>query len=159
MTVLSLFPVMVIRSVAVAIAIVAATAIVTGLLLLPVVLVLLHRHLDRWNLRAKLGFLQGSGTGWRTTIARVMRKPVASIGVALAVLGLIALPAAWLKIRGVTVDVLPAVHPVAAGGRPRPEGLRAGRAVADLHRRPGADRRRDLDAEGARRHPRACTSG
>jgi putative drug exporter of the RND superfamily len=107
MTVLSLFPVMVIRSVAVAIAIVAATAILTGLLLLPVVLVLLHRHLDRWNLRAKLGFLQGSGTGWRTTIARVMRKPVASIGVALAVLGLIALPAAWLKIRGVTVDVLP----------------------------------------------------
>jgi putative drug exporter of the RND superfamily len=68
---------------------------------------LLYRHLDRWNLRAKLGFLQGSGTGWRTTIARVMRKPVASIGVALAVLGLIALPAAWLKIRGVTVDVLP----------------------------------------------------
>jgi putative drug exporter of the RND superfamily len=107
MTVLSLFPVMVIRSVAVAIAIVAATAILTGLLLLPVVLVLLHRHLDRWNLRAKLGFLQGSGTGWRTTIARVMRKPMASIGVALAVLGLIALPAAWLKIRGVTVDVLP----------------------------------------------------
>jgi putative drug exporter of the RND superfamily len=107
MTVLSLFPVMVIRSVAVAIAIVAATAILTGLLLLPVVLVLLHRHLDRWNLRAKLGFLQGSGTGWRTTIARVMRKPVASIGVALTVLGLIALPAAWLKIRGVTVDVLP----------------------------------------------------
>lgn len=108
MTVLSLFPVMVIRSVAVAIAIVAATAIVTGLLLLPVVLVLLHRHLDRWNLRARLGFLQGSGTGWRTTIARVMRAPAASIGVALALLGLIALPAAWLKIRGVTVDVLPA---------------------------------------------------
>ncbi len=107
MTVLSLFPVMVIRSVAVAIAIVAATAVVTGLLLLPVVLVLLHRHLDRWNLRARLGFLQGSGTGWRTTIARVMRRPAASIGVALAVLGLIALPAAWLKIRGVTVDVLP----------------------------------------------------
>ena len=108
MTVLSLFPVMVIRSVAVAIAIVAATAIVTGLLLLPVVLVLVHRHLERWNLRAKLGFLKRSGHGWRTTIERVMRKPLASLGIALAVLGLIALPAAWLKVRGVTVDVLPA---------------------------------------------------
>ncbi|HEX7626793.1 MAG TPA: MMPL family transporter [Gaiellaceae bacterium] len=108
MAVLSLFPVMVIRSVAVAIAIVAATAIVTGLLLLPVVLVLLHKHLDRWNLRARIGFLQGSGTGWRTAIARVMKAPVASIAVALVVLGLIAAPAAWLKIRGVTVDVLPA---------------------------------------------------
>src|SRR5205823_10454584 len=107
MTVLGLFPVMVIRSVAVAIAIVAATAVVTGLLLLPVVLVLLHKHLDRWNLRARIGFLRGSGTGWRTTIARVMKQPRASIGVALVVLGLVILPAAWLKIRGVTVDVLP----------------------------------------------------
>jgi uncharacterized membrane protein YdfJ with MMPL/SSD domain len=108
MAVLSLFPVMVIRSVAVAIALVAVTAIVTGLLLLPVVLVLLHRHLDRWNLRARVPFLQGSGTGWRRTIARVMKEPWASIGVALAIVALLVLPAAVLKIRGVTVDVLPA---------------------------------------------------
>ena len=108
MAVLSLFPVMVIRSVAVAIAIVAVTAIVTGLFLLPVVLVLLHRHLDRWNLRARIGFLRGSGSGWSTTIARVMKRPAASISIALVLLTLIALPAAWLKIRGVTVDVLPA---------------------------------------------------
>ena len=107
MTVLSLFPVMVIRSVAVAIAIVALTAIVTGLLLLPVVLVLLHRHLDRWNLRARIPLLQGSGTGWRTTIARVMKQPWASIGVALAIVALLVLPAVFLKVQGVTVDVLP----------------------------------------------------
>src|SRR4051812_25631213 len=106
MAVLGLFPVMVIRSVALAIMIVAATAIVTGLLLLPVVLVLLHRHLDRWNLRAKLGF-RGSGTGWRTTITRVMRSPWVSIGIATAVLALMMAPAGWLKVRGVTVDVLP----------------------------------------------------
>ena len=106
MGVLALFPVMVIRSVAVAIMIVAATAIVTGLLLLPVVLVLLHRYLDRWNLRAKLGF-RGSGTGWKTTIARVMRSPWASIGIAITVLALMMAPAGWLKVRGVTVDVLP----------------------------------------------------
>ena len=106
MGVLALFPVMVIRSVAVAIAIVAATAIVTGLLLLPVVLVLLHRHLDRWNLRARIG-LRGSGTGWKTTIARVMRSPWVSIGIAIAVLALMMAPAGWLKVRGVTVDVLP----------------------------------------------------
>jgi putative drug exporter of the RND superfamily len=108
MGVLALFPVMVIRSVAVAIMIVAATAIVTGLLLLPVVLVLLHRHLYRWNLRAKLGFLTGSGTGWKTTIARVMRSPWVSIGIAISVLALMMAPAGWLKVRGVTVDVLPA---------------------------------------------------
>ena len=108
MAVLSLFPVMVIRSVAVAIAIVAVTAIVTGLFLLPVVLVLLHRHLDRWNLRAKIGFLRGGGRGWHRTIARVMKAPVASILAALAVIALITAPALWLKIRGVTVDVLPA---------------------------------------------------
>ncbi|HZQ82942.1 MAG TPA: MMPL family transporter [Gaiellaceae bacterium] len=108
MTVLSLFPVMVIRSVAVAIALVAATAIVTGLFLLPVVLVLLHRHLDRWNLRSKIGFLRGDGQGWHRTIARVMKTPVLSICAALAVIALITAPALWLKIRGVTVDVLPA---------------------------------------------------
>jgi RND superfamily putative drug exporter len=108
MAVLSLFPVMVIRSVAIAIAIVAATAIVTGLLLLPVVLVLLHRQLDRWNLRARFAFLQGSGTGWKTAVARVMRSPWVSIGVATVILALLAAPAAWVKVRGVTVDVLPA---------------------------------------------------
>ena len=108
MTVLALFPVMVIRSVALAIAVVAAVAVLTGLLLLPVVLVLLHRHLDRWNLRARLPFLNRSGQGWHRTIGLVMRRPLASIGLALVVLGLLALPSAWMTIRGVTVDVLPA---------------------------------------------------
>jgi RND superfamily putative drug exporter len=108
MTVLALFPAVLIRSVAVAIALVAVSAIITGLLLLPVVLVLLHRHLDRWNLRARIGFMRGGGTGWHTTIARVMRRPWASVALALVVLGLVALPSAWLKVRGVTVDVLPA---------------------------------------------------
>ena len=109
MTVLALFPVMVIRSVALAIAVVAAVSVLTGLLLLPVVLVLLHRHLERWNLRARLPFLNRTGgQGWHRTIARVMRRPVASIGVALAVLALLALPSAWMTVRGVTVDVLPA---------------------------------------------------
>ena len=37
-----------------------------------------------------------------------MRRPVASIVLALTVLGLLALPSAWMEIRGVTVDVLPA---------------------------------------------------
>ena len=109
MTVLALFPVMVIRSVALAIAVVAAVSVLTGLLLLPVVLVLLHRHLERWNLRARLPFLNRTGgQGWHRTIGRVMRRPVASIGVALAVLAVLALPSAWMTVRGVTVDVLPA---------------------------------------------------
>ena len=107
MAVLSLFPVMVIRSVAIAIAFVAAVAVLTGLTLLPIVLVLLHRHLDRWNLRAKVPFLSRSGSGWHTAIATVMRRPVGSIVVALAILSIFIVPAAWMQWRGVTVDVLP----------------------------------------------------
>ena len=95
MAVLSLFPVMIIRSVAVAIAIVAAVAVVTALFLLPTVFVLLHRHLDRWNLRARIPWLnRPGGQGWHRTIATVMRRPVATGTLALAVLLLLALPAA-----------------------------------------------------------------
>jgi RND superfamily putative drug exporter len=108
MAVLSLFPVMVIRSVAIAIAIVACTAIITGLFLLPVVLVFLHKHLDKWNLRARIPLLRGgSGNNWHIMIARVMKQPWVSIGIAMVVLALIIAPAAWLKVQGVGVDVLP----------------------------------------------------
>ncbi len=108
MAVLSLFPVMIIRSVAVAIAIVAAVAVVTALFLLPTVFVFLHRHLDRWNLRARIPWLnRPQGQGWHRTIGAVMQRPVAAAGIALVVLGLLALPAAWMKTTGTTVDVLP----------------------------------------------------
>jgi putative drug exporter of the RND superfamily len=108
MAVLSLFPVMIIRSVAVAIAIVAAVAVITALFLLPTVFVYLHRHLDKWNLRAKIRWLnRPGGQGWHRTIAAVMRRPVAYGSAALFVLFLMALPAIWMKTTGTTVDVLP----------------------------------------------------
>ena len=109
MAVLSLFPVMIIRSVAVAIAIVAAVAVLTALFLLPTVFVYLHRHLDRWNLRARIRWLnRPQRQGWHRTIGVVMRRPEASLGIALAVIALLALPALWMKTTGTTVDVLPA---------------------------------------------------
>ena len=108
MAVLSLFPVMIIRSVAVAIAIVAAVAVVTALFLLPTVFVFLHRHLDRWNLRARIPWLnRPHGQGWHRTIAAVMRRPLATGALALIVLLLLALPAVWMRTTGTTVDVLP----------------------------------------------------
>lgn len=108
MAVLSLFPVMIIRSVAVAIAIVAAVAVVTTLFLLPTVFVFLHRHLDRWNLRARIPWLnRRHGQGWHRTIAYVMRRPLATGGLALLVLLLLALPALGMRLTGTTVDVLP----------------------------------------------------
>ena len=108
MAVLSLFPIMIIRSVAVAIAIVAAVAVVTALFLLPTVFVFLHRHLDRWNLRARIPWLnRPGGQGWHRMIETVMRRPVATGAAALLVLVLLALPAVWMETSGTTVDVLP----------------------------------------------------
>lgn len=109
MAVLTLFPVMVIRSIALAIVVVAGVAIVTGLLLLPAMLAVLGRGVNRFDLRRYIPGLnrRGDGGRWRRWAYRVMARPWVSLGVALAILGLMALPALWLERRGVTVHVLP----------------------------------------------------
>ena len=155
MTVLALFPVMVIRSVAVAIAVVAAVSVLTGLLLLPVVLVLLHRHLERWNLRARLPFLNRSGGTAGTTDDRA--------GDAAA--GRKHRPRAHrprLARAAVRLDGDPRRHgrrPAGVDGvadrrRPRPRRVRPGRALPDLRRRPGA---RPTAGSGRRRCSKACS--
>lgn len=106
MSVLTLFPIMVIRSIALAIVVVAVTAILTGLFLLPVMLALLGHRIN--SVRVRLPFLKGSRGGmWYGWAMRVMRRPWISLAAGLAILGLLALPALWLERSGVTVDTLP----------------------------------------------------
>lgn len=108
MAVLTLFPVMVIRSIAVAIVIVAAVAVLAGLLLLPVLLAILGPRVNSLDLRKRVPVLNRSHAGaWRDWAYRVMARPWASIAIALVILGLLALPAVRLQRRGVTVEVLP----------------------------------------------------
>jgi RND superfamily putative drug exporter len=108
MAVLTLFPVMMIRSIALSIAIVAGVAILGGLLLLPALLVVVGPHLDRLSLRRFLPWPRGSRSGvWARWARRVMRRPWTSAALALVVLGVMALPALRLQRIGVGVQVLP----------------------------------------------------
>ena len=108
MSVLTLFPVMMIRSIALSIAIVAGAAVLAGLLLLPALLVVLAPHLHRFDLRRRLPWSwrpsQGAWAGWAH---KVMRWPWTSGELALIVLLVLALPALWLQRIGVGIQVLP----------------------------------------------------
>jgi RND superfamily putative drug exporter len=108
MAALSLFPVMVIRSIAASIAISAALAVLTALFLLPTILATTGRHIHRLDPRRHLPWLPGSlGGAWRRWCFTVMRRPWFSLLVALGILGVATLPAASLQRTGVTVSVLP----------------------------------------------------
>lgn len=108
MAVLTLFPVMIINSIALAVTVVAGVAIVTGLTLLPAVLVLLGRHLDKLSLRRFIPqALRPQPGRWRSWAQAIMGRPWTWTLAALLVLGLMALPALWLKRIGVTAQVLP----------------------------------------------------
>ncbi len=108
MSVLTLFPVMIIRSIAQSIAIVAGVAVLAGLLLLPALLAVLAPYLHRFNLRRYLRLPIRSTTGaWARWAHKVMRWPWTSMALALTVLGFMALPALLLHRIGVGVQVLP----------------------------------------------------
>ncbi len=108
MAVLSLYPVMIIRSIALAIAITAAVAVLSGLLLLPALLVLIGTRINNLNVRRYVPVLnRPRGNGWGRWALTVMRRPWASIAIALGILGLMALPALDLHRIGVTAKVLP----------------------------------------------------
>ncbi|MCC6791107.1 MAG: MMPL family transporter [Thermomicrobiales bacterium] len=108
MAVLTLFPVMVIRSIALAIMLVAGISVIAGLLLLPALMALLARHLDRLNVRRFIPLLNRRREGmWAGIAHAVMGRPWISAGLALLILCLMALPALRLERQGVTVEVLP----------------------------------------------------
>ncbi len=108
MGVLTLFPVMVIRSIALSIAVVSAVAVIAALTLLPALLSILGSWIERGDIR-RLVPINRSGPShfWERWSRRVMSKPWVSLATALLILGLLALPALWLERTGVTVDVLP----------------------------------------------------
>lgn len=108
MLVLTLFPIMVIRSIALAIVIVAAVSILVGLLLLPALLAVISPWINSLNLRRHIPFLNRDREGfWHSWAMRVMGRPWVSLALGLLILGIIATPALWLKRSGVTVEVLP----------------------------------------------------
>jgi RND superfamily putative drug exporter len=108
MAVLTLFPVMVIYSIALAVTVVAGAALLVALLLLPAVLVLLGPHLDRLSVRR---LLPGKGAArqelWHRWAHAVMARPWTWMIVSLVILGVLALPALQLRRGGVTDKVLP----------------------------------------------------
>ncbi len=108
MSVLALYPVMIIRSIAIAIAIVAGVSVIAGLLLLPALLAVIGPRINALSIDR---LLRRSGTGqgdsWYRWAHRVMARPVFSLFAGLLVLGLLALPATRLHRVGVTVQVMP----------------------------------------------------
>jgi RND superfamily putative drug exporter len=108
MAVLTLFPIMVIRSIALAIVVVAAVSITVALFLLPAMLAVIHPYINSLNLRRYIPLLNRDRAGfWHRWAIGVMRRPWASLALGLLILGLLALPALWLERSGVTVEVLP----------------------------------------------------
>lgn len=108
MSVLALFPIMIIRSIALSIVIVAAVAIIGALLLLPALLVITAGWLHRLNLRKYIPILNRQREGmWYRWSLGVMRRPWLSLGIGLAILGMLALPVLRLERTGVTVLALP----------------------------------------------------
>lgn len=110
MSVLTLFPVMVIRSIALSIAVVAGVAVLSGLLLLPSILAVLGPWVNRADLRRYIPGLNRPRSGmsfWERWVRGVMRRPWVSLVIAFGILLVMALPAINLERRGVTVEVLP----------------------------------------------------
>ncbi len=108
MSVLTLFPVMIIRSIALSIVVVAAVAVLAALLLLPAILALLNRRLNSLNMRRFIPGLNRRREGaWRRWAYAVMARPWTSIAIALLILGVLALPVLQLERTGATVRVLP----------------------------------------------------
>ena len=109
MSVLTLFPVMIIRSIALALVIVAAVAVIAGLFLLPVILAILGPRVNSLSVQRFVHFRRkGTGSVWKNWAYNVMARPWASVAIALSILGLMALPAIRLRVTGVTADVIPA---------------------------------------------------
>jgi putative drug exporter of the RND superfamily len=108
MSVLSLFPIMVIRSIALSIVVVAVVAIIGALFLLPALLAVTANWLHRFDLRKYIPFLNRPREGmWYRWVMGVMRRPWLSLAFGLALLGLLALPVLSLERSGVTIEALP----------------------------------------------------
>ena len=98
---------MVVRSISLGVMLVAATALIAGVTLLPAVLGVLSHRLERWRVIPK-GKPKPEREGfWYRFSHAVMRRPVAWLAASLALILVLAWPARELKLLGATPKLLP----------------------------------------------------
>lgn len=98
---------MVVRSISLGVMLVAATALIAGVTLLPAVLGMLSHRLERLRVIPKGKPRPESEGFWYRFSHAVMRRPVAWLTVALALVLVLAWPARELKLLGATPKLLP----------------------------------------------------
>lgn len=98
---------MVIRSISLGVMLVAATALIAGVTLLPAVLGLLSHRLERLRVMPKGKPKPESEGFWYRFSHSIMRRPWAWLAVSVAIILVLALPALRLKMLGATPNVLP----------------------------------------------------
>jgi uncharacterized membrane protein YdfJ with MMPL/SSD domain len=98
---------MVVRSISLGVMLVAATALIAGVTLLPAVLGVLSHRLERWRVIPKGKPKPESEGFWYRFSHAVMRRPVAWLAASLALILVLAWPARELKLLGATPKLLP----------------------------------------------------
>ena len=98
---------MIVRSISLGVMLVAATALIAGVTLLPAVLAVLAQRLERLRVIPKGRPKPESEGFWYRFSRAVMRRPWAWLTASLAILLLLAFPASQLKLLGATGKLLP----------------------------------------------------
>src|SRR5581483_1686706 len=98
---------MVIRSISLGVMLVAITALLAGTTLLPAALALLGGRVEMWRVLPKRPPKPETEGFWYRWSYAIMRRPVIWLGASLAIIVLLALPAAGLKMLGSTARLLP----------------------------------------------------
>jgi uncharacterized membrane protein YdfJ with MMPL/SSD domain len=98
---------MVIRSISIGVLVVAATALLAGLTLLPAVLALLGPRVERWRVLPKRPRKPQTEGFWYRWSRTIMRHPGMALAGSIVVIALLALPVFGLKMLGSTAKLLP----------------------------------------------------
>ena len=92
-------------------------AVLATLTLLPAVLVMLGKRINKGRIRLP-GFMRRSAESdsfWRRLAGTMMRRPLLFLGVSVVLMGFFALPIGGMKLNTNEVDILPAVSPARIG--------------------------------------------
>jgi len=93
-------------------------AVLATLSLLPAVLVMLEKRINKGRIHLPAMFgrrATGRESLWRRLAAAMMRRPVVFLGVSIVVMGFFTLPIGGMKLNTNEVDILPAVSPARIG--------------------------------------------
>jgi RND superfamily putative drug exporter len=156
MCTLFLVPLGVVASMALGAVVVAAFSVLTSVLLLPVLLQLLGRRIDRWVVVVGKGtHRRPAAARWAAFAGRVMRRPIVFLAVSVGSLLLLAAPSLGLSTFTPDARIIPTDDPIRIGymlmqdqfgvgssaplqvlvSSPEPLGSDDGAAVADLRQR------------------------